>query len=86
MSWKEQILDKLFQDVKEWYDCKGVLHFGFDSTGNPGNWKARPFCGKRVTGWVGFSEIQYSKTDVICPTCLLIYAARQVTKNKEGKE
>lgn len=84
MSWKEQILDKIFHDVKHFYECKGVLHFGSDTTGKPGHWTAHPFCGKRLIDWIGFSEILYSKTANICPTCLLIYAANQVSKKAEA--
>lgn len=92
-DWKEHLLDKLFEGMEHFYESKGVLHFGYDTTGKPGHWIAHPFCGKKLIKWVGFGEIHLSKTDNICPTCLLIYAADQVSKKglkfiskQEGKQ
>lgn len=82
-SLKEQVFDEVFRDVKHWYECKDVLLFGFSLTGKPGHWIAKPFCGKRLVHWMGFSEIQYSKTVKICPSCLLVYAVNQVANLKK---
>jgi hypothetical protein len=83
MSWKEQMLNKIFRDVKHYYESNNVLHFGHDTTGKPIQWTAHPFCGKRLRKWVGFSEMQYSKTEEVCNVCAMLFFAQQ--KLKEGQ-
>jgi hypothetical protein len=86
MSWKEQILNKLFRDVNHYYECNNVLHFGYDSTGYPGKWTAHPFCGKRLRKWVGFSDIQYSKTEEICSECVMLFFAQKLLVASNGQK
>jgi hypothetical protein len=50
------------------------LHIGWTSTGKPCHWKANPYCGQNLKDWIGFSEIQYSRTKQVCHLCLMVHA------------
>ena len=75
------IFNKLFEKIT-WLECKGILHVG-STTGKPGHWVAHPLCRRKLRNWVGFSEIQYAKTDKVCDVCLLLYFAGKTLGDAE---
>ncbi len=63
----------------EFFEEKGMIHIG-TTTGKPGHWTAHPYCQRRLRKWIGFGELKYAKTDIICELCFLLFMTKRLTQ------
>ena len=82
---KNRIFDRIFEKA-EYYEAGGMLHIASPkgTTGKPCHWIAHPLCNRRLKGWIGFSDIQYAKTEVLCEECFHLHLIVLTNSSKES--
>ena len=75
---EHRIFERLFEHAS-YYEAKGVIHIGY-STGKPGRWIAHVLCRRKLRNWIGFSDIRYGKTDIVCDECAMLFIAQHLTE------